>query len=291
MTAWVRVAVTPSGDAARDAVAAAIFAAGAEGLHESAGTLVTHARSEADASRFAEQVAAADPGASIALSPAPDVDWSEAWRAQLRAHTVGLLTVTPPWLADPFLPERRIVIEPAMAFGTGDHATTRGVLLLMQDAIRPGDTVADLGCGSAVLAIAAARLGARRVAAIESDPDAIGNAESNVLANDVAHVVTVIEGDAAVILPLVAPVRAVLANIVSSVIREFLPMIRRSLAPGGVAIFSGMLAAEREAMRGAFVVAGFEPGAEVIEGEWWTVATSVPTTTEPTVEPMAEPTA
>lgn len=275
MSTWIRVAVAPSGDAAREAVAGALFAAGAEGLHESAGKLVTHARSSADASRLAEAVAAADAGATVELAPAPDVDWSEAWRAQIRAHTVGLLTVTPPWLADPFLPERRVIIDPAMAFGTGDHATTRGVLRLMQDVVRTGDTVADLGCGSAVLAIAAARLGARQVAAIESDPDAIGNAEENVRANDVARAVTVIEGDAAVILPLVAPVRVVVANIVSSVIRDLLPVIRTSLAPGGVAIFSGMLLTEREQMRAALSDAGFTPGAEVADGEWWTVATSV----------------
>ena len=151
------------------------------------------------------------------LSPAPVVDWSTAWRTQLRAHTVGLLTVTPPWLAAPFLPERTIVIDPAMAFGTGDHATTRGVLGLMQDVVRAGDVVADLGSGSGVLAIAAAKLGAARVAAIESDPDAIGNAEENVAANDVAGRVVVIEGDATVLLPLVAPVRVVLANIISEI--------------------------------------------------------------------------
>ena len=73
-----------------------------------------------------------------------------------------------------------------MAFGTGEHATTRGVMRLMQDVIRAGDIVADLGAGSAVLAIAAAKLGAARVAAIELDPDAIGNAEENVARNGVA---------------------------------------------------------------------------------------------------------
>ena len=183
--------------------------------------------------------------------------------------TVGLLTVTPPWLAAPFLPGRTIVIDPAMAFGTGDHATTRGVLGLMQDVVQPGDVVADLGSGSGVLAIAAAKLGAARVAAIESDGDAIGNAEENVAANDVAGRVVVIEGDATVLLPLVAPVRVVLANIISAVIRDLLPVVKQSLAAEGVAIFSGMLVAESEAMRAAFEAAGFVVGADVAEGEWW----------------------
>ena len=135
--------------------------------------------------------------------------------------------------------------------------------------LQDGYAVADLGSGSGVLAIAAAKLGAARVAAIESDGDAIGNAEENVAANDVAGRVVVIEGDATVLLPLVAPVRVVLANIISAVIRDLLPVVKQSLAAEGVAIFSGMLVAESEAMRAAFEAAGFVVGADVAEGEWW----------------------
>ncbi len=258
-----------------DAVSAAMFAAGAEALQELDGALVTNAASEQEAQALAAAALAADSRAAIETEPARDVDWTTAWRDSLRAHTVGLLTVTPPWLADAFLPGRRIVIEPAMAFGTGDHATTRGVLALMQDVIRPGDTVADLGAGSAVLSIGAARLGATRVIAIENDPDAIGNAEANVAANDVAGAVTVIEGDATVLLPLVAleqPVRVVLANIVSSVIRELLPVVTASLAADGTAIFSGMLASEADGMRRAFTDAGWVVTAEAVEGEWFSCA-------------------
>jgi ribosomal protein L11 methyltransferase len=79
----------------------------------------------------------------------------------------------------------------------------------------------------------------------------------------------VIEGDATVLLPLVAPVRVVLANIISAVIRDLLPVVKQSLAAEGVAIFSGMLVAESEAMRAAFEAAGFVVGADVAEGEWW----------------------
>lgn len=252
-----------------EAVAAALFAAGAEALQEAGDALVTLVPTPEMAARLAAAARSADPAAAIETSEAPDVDWTSAWRAGIRAHTVGFLTVTPPWLAEPFLPARRIVIDPAMAFGTGDHATTRGVLRLMQDVVRPGDVVADLGAGSAVLAIAAARLGASRVAAIESDPDAIGNAEANVLANAVSGVVTVIEGDAALLLPLVAPVRVVLANIISSVILALLPVIRRSLTADGEAIFSGILEAEREAMVAALAANGYRVVAEYSEGGWW----------------------
>lgn len=268
--AGVRVFVRPA-PGRSELVAAAMFAAGAEALQEDDGALMTNVANDDAARTLAAAAVAVDPDAIVETAEAPDVDWSTAWRAGIRAHTVGLLTVTPPWLAAPFLPERSIVIEPAMAFGTGDHPTTRGVLLLMQDVIRKGDIVADLGCGSAVLAIAAAKLGAARVFAIENDPDAIGNAEANVAANG-TPAVAVFEGDAGVLLPLLAmeaPVRVVLANIVSSVIRELLPAIERSLAPGGRAIFSGMLVAERNRMLAEFDSRGWRMTAETSEGEWW----------------------
>jgi ribosomal protein L11 methyltransferase len=135
--------------------------------------------------------------------------------------------------------------------------------------VQPGDTVADLGAGSAVLAIAAARLGARRVAAIEMDPDAIGNAELNVVRNDVADRVTVLEGDAAVLLPLVAPVRVILANIISSVITALLPTIGAALEDGGALILSGVLVTERAALLDVLERAGWAVEADDVEGEWW----------------------
>lgn len=182
---------------------------------------------------------------------------------------LGRLTVAPPWLAEGLDPATSIVIEPAMAFGTGEHATTRGVVRLLQSVIRNGDRVADLGAGSAVLSIAAAKLGAAHVAAIELDHDAIENAEENVARNGVADRVVVIEGDASLLLPLVAPVRVITANIISSVLKELLPGMRAALAPGGAAILSGILASERDEMLEAFRVGGWTLAAEDHEDAWW----------------------
>ena len=163
-----------------------------------------------------------------------------------------------------------------MAFGTGEHPTTRGVMRLMQRTLRGGDVVADLGAGSAALAIAAARLGAARVAAVELDGDAIGNAEENVRANEVAGIVSVIEGDAEVLLPLLAPVDLVLANIISSVLTLLLPVIRGALAPGGRAILSGILAEERDDMLGFIATNDFVVRDEDMEDVWWSVTISIP---------------
>lgn len=269
--AWTAVRVRTTDPSA---VVGALFEIGAESVQELDDGVVTHLRA-ADREQVGRAVRAADRGASVEFSPTPETDWSREWRGRLTAHTVGRLTITPPWLADEYTEHERIVIDPGMAFGTGDHETTRGVIRLMQNVLREGDRVADLGAGSAVLAIAAARLGATRVAAIEMDPDAIGNAEANVARNAAGDRVVVIEGDAAALLPLVAPVRVVLANIVSSVLQELLPTIRAALAPDGTAILAGILREERGEMERTFERLRWRVVESVEEGSWWS-ATIVP---------------
>jgi ribosomal protein L11 methyltransferase len=120
-----------------------------------------------------------------------------------------------------------------------------------------------------VLAIAAAKLGAGRVVAIEMDPDAIGNAIDNVDRNGVAAQVTVLQGDAAALLPLVAPVSLVVANIISSVVMELSPLMRRALPPGGRAVISGILVTEREHLLSSLALDGWRLESELREGEWW----------------------
>jgi ribosomal protein L11 methyltransferase len=264
---WVTVSVWPG--AHPQAVLTALFDAGAQGVQEIGDAFVTHVetQSAADALRDAATKVSAD--ARVEMRPLPNIDWSEAWKHSINAQTLGALTVAPPWLAGALDPARTIVIEPAMAFGTGEHPTTRGVIRLMQSVIRAGDRVADLGSGSAVLSIAAAKLGAANVAAIELDHDAIGNAEENVERNGVAETVKVIEGDAASLLPLVAPVRVILANIISSVLVELLPSMAMALAEDGQMILSGILFSEREGMVRELGDSGWRVIAEDHEEMWW----------------------
>ena len=264
---WLAVRVRPG--AARELAMAALFDIGSEGVHEAGDELVTHFPGDTDGALVRAAVLAADPHAEIAIALIPEVDWAEEWKKGVGAHDLGPLTIVPPWLAHGRDPARTIVIEPQMAFGTGEHETTRGVVRLMPGVIRVGDRVADLGSGSAVLAIAAAKLGAAHVSAIEIDHDAIANAWENVERNGVAGHVTIFEGDAAVLLPLVAPVRVILANIISSVLIEMLPMMASSLTPDGEAILSGMLLEERAMMLGVLDDGGWNVTAEDAEGLWW----------------------
>ena len=272
----IRLAVTPSEAGTRDALSAALFGAGCLGLHEDGEALVTVVTSSAEDAvlldALVRAVRVADGAARVELSELPDVDWSQEWRTRIGAHEVGTLAIVPPWLAEGRDALRTVVIEPQMAFGTGEHQTTRCMVRLMQGVIRAGDTVADLGAGSAVLSIAAAKLGAARVAAIEMDADAIPNAELNVARNGVAGQVTLLLGSAALMLPLVAPVRVVLANIISSVLVELLPPIADAVPAGGAAILSGILVTEREVMLEIIATDGhWRVDAEEVEGDWWAV--------------------
>ena len=265
---WIALRVTPRSN--REGVIAALFESGSQGVQEDGASVVTHFPSTSILDEIRGAVIRADPQADIAVAESPDTDYSQ-WRASVSSHQVGNLVITPPWLAGEVESSKAVIIDPAMAFGTGEHPTTRSAMRLMHGVIREGDMVADLGAGSGVLSIAAIRLGAARVAAVEMDHDAIGNAEENVSANGVSNRVEVIEGDATVILPLLAPVRVVIANIISSVIVPLLPVMRSSLSESGQAILAGILVEERAEMLIALRRGSWAVEREDTEDVWWSV--------------------
>jgi len=245
-----------------------LVAHGSPGIEEAGEEIVGHVPASSGIDGIRSAILAADPEASVFVATAEAVDWS-AWRADVRAHRVGALMLAPPWLAGASDPATTIVIDPAMAFGTGEHATTRGVIRLMQDVPVAGYVVADLGAGSAILSIAAAKLRAARVIAIELDPDAESNALENIKSNGVEDRVHFLGGDAFTLLPLVAPVDLVLANILSSVLVELLPVIRDSLVEGGRAILSGILVEERQSMLNVIGNEDWTLEGEHSEEGWW----------------------
>lgn len=262
----LRIAVPPS---ARQQALEALFTAGATCVVEETDALVTALPLSESAEALTARIRAAVPAAEVTSRPISNVDWSEAFRRGVGAHQIGTLTVAPPWLAERLDPSSTVIIDPAMAFGTGEHASTRGALRLLEGALRRGDRVADLGAGSGILAIASAKLGASRVAAIENDPQAIGNLQENIDRNGVGDVVTVLEGDAGTLLPLVAPVEMITANIVSSVITQLLPVIERALTIRGRVIVAGIMIEERDAVREEFAREGWRVAREDLEAQWW----------------------
>ncbi len=271
---WTSVRARPSADneRARRACLAALFAVGAQGVHEDGSSLVTHFAPGTDLVAVHEALSRADSDVIIETAPVADINWSEAWKAQIGAHELGALSIAPPWLVEGRDLSRTIVIDPGMAFGTGDHATTRGVVRLLPAVLRVGDVVADLGSGSAVLSIAAAKLGALCVYAVELDGEATTNAQENVERNDVIGQVHLFEADAAALLPLLAPVRVVLANIISSVLVELLPIIATSITLDGGVIISGILLEERDQMLQYLHTTGWTVLNEDAEDIWWSAS-------------------
>ncbi len=267
---WQTIRVCAGDEASREAMIAALIATGAGGVEEQGQLLITHVPGGTDLAAL--YAAAAElPSTSIEIEELGIVDWSTRWPTRVGIQRLGAITIAPPWLADEAKSDdsQLVVIEPAMAFGTGEHETTRGVVRLLQRAVQPGDSVADLGAGSAVLAICAIKLGARRAFAIEMDEDAIPNAEENTARNRVADRVAVLHGDAFSLLPVVAPVRIIVANIISSVLIGLAPVMRRALAPDGVAILSGILRSERDDVLSTLREDGWRCVEEDVEGDWW----------------------
>ena len=264
---WIRVSIATESE--RDAVAAACFRTGASALQDDGRELIAYVRTAADLQVLTRAVRVVDAGARIGSSPVDDVDWAREWKRNLRVQRAGALSVAPPWLAEGLAAEKTILIDPGMAFGTGDHASTRGALRQLGTIVKPGDRVADLGAGSAVLSIGAAKLGARCVTAVEVDIDAIGNAEANVVMNGVEDRVSVIHGDAGTLLSLLAPVDVIAANILSSVIVALLPSMATALAPRGTAVIAGILDSERPALLQTLDLDGWKLVSDDVEAGWW----------------------
>ena len=206
------------------------------------------------------------------VRPLPAIDWTDRWRDGLGPRRVGRLTITPSWADGAEPTGETIVLDPETAFGSGEHGSTRSALVLMDRLLRPGIGVLDLGSGSGILTIAAAKLGARRATGIEIDPEALPVAEKNAARNGVTDRVAFLLGDARALAPLLGPVELVVSNILRTANVTLLPAIAASLAPGGCAVFAGMEAPERGLFLEALKCAGYAAADETTDEGWWAVA-------------------
>ncbi len=171
-------------------------------------------------------------------------DWALAWRKQYTVQHLGKrLVVCPTWLS--YEPEKHEVVvrlDPGMAFGTGVHPTTRMCLRALDDLVEAGMNVADVGCGSGILSIAAVKLGASKALALDVDNLAVKVARKNVEANGVSRLVEVAEGTLRYDPTQPSPAYDLIAaNITLNPIVELAPYIVNSLGPGGLAVLSGLL--------------------------------------------------
>jgi ribosomal protein L11 methyltransferase len=208
--------------------------------------------------------------------PLAPVDWTTRWRDGLGARRIGRLTVVPSWVEPSEAHGPSVVLDPESAFGSGEHGSTRAALTLLERHLRPGDRVLDLGSGSGILAIAAAKLGAARAVGIDNDAEANPVARRNAARNDVAHAVDFLEGDAGDLAPLLGPADLLLSNILRTVNTALLPAIAVALRPGGLAVFSGIEEAEAHLFRPALAAAGFAVRDEAADAGWWAAAAARP---------------
>jgi len=205
----------------------------------------------------------------------PQEDWESLWRRGLGARQItSRLLVAPSW--EPVHPDPDqvvVTLDPGMAFGTAEHASTRGSLRALDALVRSGCRVADVGAGSGILSIASALLGAAEVLALEVDPMACETAAANLAINGVGHRVRIacarVEGPG----PLPgAPYDGIAANLQTHLLLPLLSTFRLSLAAGGWAILSGVLLEERDLLLASAVAAGFVLLREDVEDGWWTGA-------------------
>jgi ribosomal protein L11 methyltransferase len=236
------------------------------------GVLVGFAADEGEAERLLSELAERSTPAAGERRAIEPVDWSVRWRDGLRPRRIGRLTVAPSWSLPAESVEPLVVLDPETAFGSGEHGSTRTALRLLDRSLQPGDRVLDLCSGSGILAIAAAKLGASRITGIELDADAIEVATRNAERNGVADRITFLEGDATVLAPLAAPAELICSNILRTTNTILLPVIARSLAPRGRAVFAGMESEEAPAFLAALEAAGFAAADQASDAGWWGVA-------------------
>lgn len=212
------------------------------------------------------------PGTRVKTRVIKEEYWQNAWKAYYKPVEIGKNLVIKPTWEEYSTPEDKIVIhmDPGQAFGTGTHATTAMCLELIEECINPGVRVVDVGTGSGILAIAAARLGAAKVIAVDSDPVALSSARKNAERNGVGSVVEVREGN--LVDNVEGIFQVVIANIISTVIIELTPFAAGLLEPGGYFIASGIIKERFPEIDAALKKAGFIIEKVHRQGEWIALA-------------------
>lgn len=227
-----------------------------------------------------------------------EANWAEAWKAHYTPQRVGPFLVVPSWIdadaaliadagnvagdiegAPPVLdPPAPIVphvirLDPGMAFGTGQHPTTRLCLIALAEHVRGGDRVLDVGVGSGILAIGAGLVGAGEVVGVDIDPRAAETARANAAANGVlldarAGSLSALAADAAADAPALTPFDLVVANILAPTVIELAGGLADWTRPGGSLIASGILAEQASDVAAALCAAGFAAPAVCVDGDW-----------------------
>jgi ribosomal protein L11 methyltransferase len=198
-------------------------------------------------------------------------DWANAWKKHYHVQRIGQrMVIKPPWQEYKAQPDEVVIeLDPSMAFGTGLHPTTRMCLQVLEEHLEPGVKVLDLGTGSGILAIAAAKLGAGSVLALDNDPVAVRAAQANVRSNGVQNTVTIELGS---LNKATEKFDLVLVNILAKVIIELAGqgLVDRVL-PTGLIIAAGIIEEQEAEVTAALRGRGLEIVARRQEKDWVTL--------------------
>ena len=206
-------------------------------------------------------------------------DWAEAWKAHYEPLRIGRrLIIRPQWIDLPLAPDDiEIALDPGMAFGTGSHPTTQLCLGALEHLLQPAQSVLDLGSGSGILSIAAAKLGARQVLALDVDAIAVESTRQNALANDVGQKVIAERGSHDCLLSSARRFDLIIVNILARIIVEMAKeRLGEIVRPGGLAIFSGIINTQVGEVEDALRKTGLQPYARRQLGDWMLVEAKRP---------------
>ena len=197
-------------------------------------------------------------------------EWQNSWKDFFEVLRVGSrIVVCPTWREHtPDDGDIIVHLDPGMAFGTGHHPTTRMCLEAIERVVTSGDAVLDVGCGSGILSIAAAKLGAGRVVGLEIDANAVGVGRANVDLNGVHHTVEVVQGTLPSPKAPSGSFDLVTANISARVIEDLAEHLIHSLAPGGTLLASGIIDKHIPTVVGALESCGATVSEQLVDGDW-----------------------
>lgn len=200
-----------------------------------------------------------------------DEDWATSWKEYFRpVRASDFIVIKPSWCEYEKEAEEQVVIDidPGMAFGTGNHETTRLALGLLEQFLCPDDTVIDVGCGSGVLALAAAKLGAGHVYALDMDPAAVKATAVNAQSNGVSEKVSVLNSNLFSGLPKNVKADMIVANIIADVLIRMAPQVPSVLRKNGMFLCSGTIMGRQNDVISAFAAVRMRIIRIVTEGEW-----------------------
>jgi len=198
-------------------------------------------------------------------------DWAEAWKAHYHPVRIGRnILIRPAWIEiEPQENDIVISLDPGMAFGTGTHPTTQLCLEALEDLATDSQIMLDLGCGSGILSIAAAKLGIKNIYGVDIDPIAVKATKENAIANDVGQFITAEAGSLEDVLATNQQFDLVVVNILAKIILKMCENgLGETVKSGGKAIFSGIIETQVDEVKAALIKTGLTPVAQRQQGDW-----------------------